>query len=227
MEIHTLVYRETARQQTYNCLAQCWHIPDTPMGPVLAAMLEDLAGLDSAAAEPVDRLKTHAAGADSPASLTPEFTRLFIGPFSPPCPPYGSVYMENNRTLMGDSTMDALRRYRNLGVDLDQQFRQAPDHICAELEFMSLLVYKELAGLRSEDPGQVEQMLALQQSFLTDHLNQWIPPFTDRVTAHAESRFYTDLARATRIFVEEDLLYLATISAPAEQCRETASSVQG
>lgn len=152
---------------------------------------------------------------------------LFIGPFSPPCPPYGSLYMENDRTLMGDSTMDALRRYRNLGVDLDQQFREAPDHICAELKFMSLLVYKGLAGLRSEDPGQVKQMLAHQLSFLTDHLSQWIPPFTDRVTAHADSRFYADLARATRIFVEEDLLYLATIAAPADQCRETASSVQG
>lgn len=226
MEIHTLVSRETARQKVYQSLAACWQIPDKPMEPFLAATLKDLTELDSAAAEPVDRLKTHAAGDDSPASLTPEFTRLFIGPFSPPCPPYGSVYMENNRTLMGDSTMDALTRYRNLGVDLDQDFKEAPDHICAELEFMCLLVYKELSGIRSGDPGQVQQMLAHQRSFLSEHLTRWIPLFTDRVMEQADSPFYTDLARATRIFVEEDHLYLAAIAAPADQRRETASSLQ-
>jgi putative dimethyl sulfoxide reductase chaperone len=222
MEIHTLVSRETARQQAYQSLAACWYIPDKPMGPVLAALLKDLTKLDSAAAEPVDRLKTHAAEADSPASLLPGFTRLFIGPFSPPCPPYGSVYMENNRILMGDSTMDALTRYRELGVDLDQHFKEAPDHICAELEFMCLLVYKELSGIRSGDPGQVQLMLTHQRSFLSDHLARWIPPFADRVMAQADSRFYTDLARATRIFVEEDHLYLAAVAATADQRRETA-----
>ena len=226
MEIHTLVSSETARQQVYQSLAACWHIPDKPMEPVLTALLKDLSELDSPAAEPVDRLKTQAAGDDSPASLTPEFTRLFIGPFSPPCPPYGSVYMEKNRTLMGDSTMDALTRYRELGVDLDQHFKEAPDHICAELEFMCLLVYKELSGIRSGDPGQVQQMLAHQQSFLSEHLIQWIPLFTDRVMEHSDSRFYTDLALSTRIFVEEDHLYLAAIAEPADQRRETASSVQ-
>jgi putative dimethyl sulfoxide reductase chaperone len=226
MEIHTLVSRETARQQAYQSLAACWHIPDKPMGPVLTALLKDLTELDSAAAEPVDRMKTHAAGNDIPTSLTPEFTRLFIGPFHPPCLPYGSVYMEKDRTLMGDSTMDALTRYRNLGVDLDQHFKEAPDHICAELEFMCLLVYKELSGIRSGDPGQVQQMLAHQQSFLSKHLIQWIPLFTDRVMEHADSSFYMDLARATRVFVEEDHLYLAAIAAPADLHRETASRLQ-
>jgi putative dimethyl sulfoxide reductase chaperone len=226
MEIHTLISRETARQQVYQSLAACWHIPDKPMEPVLAALGKDLTELDSAAAEPVDHMKTHAAGNDSPAFLTPEFTRLFIGPFHPPCLPYGSVYMEKNRTLMGDSTMDALTRYRNLGVDLDRNFKEAPDHICAELEFMCLLVYNELSGIRSGDPGQVQQMLAHQHSFLRDHLTRWISLFTNQVMEQADSRFYKGLARATRIFVEEDHLYLAAIAAPADLPRETASNLQ-
>jgi putative dimethyl sulfoxide reductase chaperone len=221
MEIHTLVSRETARQQVYQFLADCWRIPENPIGPTLAALRKCLTELDSAAAEPVVHLKTHAAESDSPASLTPEFTRLFIGPFSPPCPPYGSVYMENNRTLMGDSTMDVLRRYRDLGVDLDRNFNEAPDHICAELEFMCLLVYKELTGLRSGDPGQTEQMLAHQLAFLDDHLTRWIPPFTDRVAAHAHSRFYQELARTTAVFVTEDRRYLAAVAPPAEPCLKT------
>jgi TorA maturation chaperone TorD len=221
MEIHTLVSRETARQQVYQSLAACWHIPDKPMGPVLATLLKDLIELDSAAAEPVDHMKTHAAENDNPASLTPEFTRLFIGPFHPPCPPYGSVYMEKTRTLMGDSTMDTLSRYRDLGVDLDEHFKEAPDHICAELEFMCLLVYKELTGIRSGDPGRAEQMLAHQLAFLDDHLNRWIPLFTERVEAHAHTRFYKELARATTVFVAEDRHYLAAIAPPAQPCRET------
>lgn len=222
MEIHTLVSHETARQQVYNRLAHCWHMPDTPMGPVLSALVTHLTVLDSAAVEPLDRLKSHAAETLSPASLTPEFTRLFIGPFHPPCPPYGSVYIEKNRTLMGDSTMDALSRYRNLGMDLDEHFREAPDHICAELEFMCVLVYKELTGIRSGDSDGAEQMLAHQLAFIDDHLNRWIPPFTDRVAAHAHSLFYRELARATAVFLTEERRYLAAVAPPAEPCRETA-----
>lgn len=221
MKIHTLISREAARQQAYQSLAACWQIPDKPMGPVLEMLLKDLTELDSAAAEPVDHLKTLAAGDDNRASLKPEFTRLFIGPFHPPCLPYGSVYMEKNRTLMGDSTMDALSRYRDLGVDLDREFKEAPDHICAELEFMCLLVYNELTGIRSGDPGQAELMLAHQLAFLDDHLSRWIPLFADRVAVHAHSLFYKDLARATTIFIAEDRHYLAAISPPAEPCRET------
>jgi len=221
METHTLVSHETARQQVYNRLAHCWHMPETSMGPVLSALVTHLTELGSAAVDPLDRLKHHAAESLSPASLTPEFTRLFIGPFHPPCPPYGSVYIEKNRTLMGDSTMDALSRYRDLGAELDEHFREAPDHICAELEFMCLLVYKELTGIRSGDPGRAVQILAHQLAFLDDHLNRWLPVFTDRVAAHTHSRFYKELARATAVFAAEDRRYLAAVAPPAEPCRET------
>lgn len=125
---------------------------------------------------------------------------------------------------MGDSTMDALRRYQDLGVDLDENFKQAPDHICPELEFMSLLVYMQLAGLRSGDPGQVQQMLSRQQSFLSNHLSRWIPQFTDQVMDYADTGFYRELARATRIFLDEDLCYLAAVTTPVAQSLETASS---
>jgi TorA maturation chaperone TorD len=41
------------------------------------------------------------------------------------------------------------------------------------------------------------------------------------VEAHAHTRFYKELARATTVFVAEDRHYLAAIAPPAQPCRET------
>jgi TorA maturation chaperone TorD len=51
-----------------------------------------------------------------------------VGPFLVPAPPYGSVYLEDNRQLMGDSTIDVRRHYLSLGLDLSADFMEAlPD----------------------------------------------------------------------------------------------------
>ncbi|MFN2356106.1 MAG: molecular chaperone, partial [Desulfopila sp.] len=69
--------------------------------------------------------------------LLVEYARLFVGPFELLAPPYGSVYLETGRRLMGDSTIAVQHMYTNAGLTLDVQ--EAPDHIALELEFMHYL----------------------------------------------------------------------------------------
>ena len=46
---------------------------------------------------------------------------------------------------MGDSTMDVRMRYGDARLELAADFKEAPDHIAAELEFMHFLIFKEIA----------------------------------------------------------------------------------
>ena len=66
---------------------------------------------------------------------------LFIGPFELIAPPYGSVYLEKNRQIMGDTTMGVLKSYQEAGLSVDE--KEPPDHIAIELEFMSFLSTRE------------------------------------------------------------------------------------
>ncbi len=77
----------------------------------------------------------------SSRSILPGF---FLFLFCMLAPPYGSVYLERERTVMGESTLDVVRRYRQEGLDISADFHDAPDHITAELEFVHFLIFKAL-----------------------------------------------------------------------------------
>ena len=90
-------------------------------------------------------------------------------------------------------------------------FKDVPDHITVELEFMFFLIFKEIVHIQSNVPEQAQELLFHQKSFHTDHLNIWIPVFTDCVIEHACIEFYRNLATATKIFIREELEYLKNV----------------
>ncbi len=115
--------------------------------------------------------------------------KLFVGPFDLIAPPYASVYLDNERRVMGDSTMEALNYYRRAGLNPDSNFKEPPDHITTELEFIYYLTAK---FLNSED----NQWLELRREFIENHLNRWINPFAKKVN-DSQTIFYQDLALLT------------------------------
>jgi putative dimethyl sulfoxide reductase chaperone len=211
MDIHTMITGEMARQQIYKSLAQCFQVPDKILAAHLNRLSDGLKTLESRTRDDVQKTLDDPACLSDMEGLKKEFSRLFIGPYALPAPPYGSVYIEKTRKTMGDSTMDVLKRYQALGVELADDFRDLPDHISAELEFMFLLIYKEIEGIRSDDSELVHRMMVHQRSFLNHHLNNWVPQFTDIVIEHADGQFYQLLARTTQIFLGEDHEYLEKI----------------
>lgn len=112
-------------------------------------------------------------------ALQAEYVRLFINALPEvPCPPYGSVYLEN--TLMGESTVRLRKLYASYGWQTDEM----PDHIAVELEFLAIL-----ASLGQDGPA------AEDYQFLLDHLHLWAPAFWDRVAENDRTGFFRAAAR--------------------------------
>ncbi len=212
MDIQNIVSRETARQDVYQSLANIYRLPEDSMLSNLDILFEQLSNLNSEAASYISCMQTELDQNCDLEMLKIEYTRLFIGPYSLPSPPYGSVYLENERKVMGDSSMDVKKRYQSFGLDISKNIKEVPDHIAVELEFMFFLIFKEIENILSNVPEQAQEIMYHQQSFLSDHLNMWVPAFTDCVIEHTGTEFYRSIAKATRVFIAEEIEYLENIS---------------
>ena len=192
----------TAREDLCRFLAACYYQPGSEFAEekVFDSMLEAATGIDRDFAAQARRLGEQFA-AKGVHSLLLDYTRLFLGPTHIIAKPYGSVWLEQDRTLMGDSTMAVQELYREGGFEMDEAFRELPDHIAAELEFLYLLIYRENEAQRHGQPEARAAKAALRRRFLDEHLGRWIGPFTAAVRTGAQSAFYRQLAELTERFV--------------------------
>jgi TorA maturation chaperone TorD len=125
-----------------------------------------------------------------------DFTRLFIGPYRLPCPPWESVYASEKRLLLQEPS-DAVRAiYERLAVEVGTP-SVLPDHIGAELNFMGILLEKIEVGLREEATYR-----QISKDFVEEHLRNWIPRFASDLEKAAETPLYKALARSTITAVE-------------------------
>ena len=132
--------------------------------------------------------------AEGMEGLLIDYTRLFLGPIDARANPYGSVWLGPDGLAMQDSTMAVVGLYEEGGFELSEDFRDLPDHVAAELEFLYLLLFREgRAG--------AEDALVLRKRLLGEHLGRWIGPFTDAVRSGAQCAFYRELAELTNRFV--------------------------
>lgn len=134
-----------------------------------------------------------------------DYTRLFLGPMNILAKPYGSVWLDEDKTLMGDSTMAVLELYREADFEMDEEFKELPDHIAVELEFLYLLIFQENEVRSSSDAERLEAVTDLKTRFLDQHLSLWIVPFSSAVKKNAESIFYRQLAELTELFVRLEI----------------------
>ncbi len=139
--------------------------------------------------------------AEDPENLLVDYTRLFLGPVDTLAKPYGSVWLEGQQALMQDSTMAVQQLYDEGGFEIDDDFRELPDHVAAELEFLYLLIFRETEAAQKDDRDRLAAVTALRTRFLSDHLGAWVGPFTKAVADGAQTPFYRELAELTRRFV--------------------------
>lgn len=213
MEINDLLRREKARRDAYKSLAECYYLPDGDLIIKLKGLERQLGVLGSGTLSYAALMRSELQGPKELEKLKIDFARLFVGPYSLLAPPYGSVYLEGDRKIMGDSTLDVQDRYRKAGVELSDNFRDVPDHIAAELEFMYFLVFKEIQALENSDVDTTIDYFEKQRAFLSEHLGTWVFNFADSIEKEAETEFYKNLARATRAFIEQHLDELLDILA--------------
>ena len=138
----------------------------------------------------------------SQEELAQEQATLFIGPFELLAPPYGSVYLEKDRQLMGDTTLKVRSMYNKAGLELDVQ--EPHDHIAFELEFMNYLCLLRLQAIEENRVKDAEQFLAMQKEFMTKYLSPWISLFCNDICQHSKNGFYIHLALCLDIIIASE-----------------------
>lgn len=205
-----LLEHEIHRSRVYRILADAFRPPAPELKDALIRLGDHLTVLESGACDTAAGLPEAFTSAGSMEPLKVDYARLFVGPFLLLAPPYGSVYLDGERRIMGDSTMDVLGHYREMGMDMAENFKDAPDHVSAELEFMHALVCRQAEALRTEDGDGLLDSLHRQHAFFVYHPGAWIPDFTGKIMEHAGTRFYRTLGKVTKRFIEEECEALDT-----------------
>jgi len=153
-----------------------------PLPPPLDELAEALRSIDTDSREAME-------------DLLWEYTRLFVGPYRLPCPPWESVYTSSQRLLMQEAYEAVEACYREAGLAVGDG-RVLADHIGAELQFLAVL-----ADRAEEGGGGAQAARELARRFLDEHLAGWVGRFAGDMEAAAASLLYRTLARVTRAFV--------------------------
>lgn len=197
------ILHEERRGDCYRFLAACFYLPQKDL-----FAQEDLFENLRKSLEPVcpeaARLSIGMREAflrSSDDDLSAEYARLFVGPYKLRAPPYGSVYLDKGRRVMGDSTMEVMSFYREEGLSIDDAFKELPDHICAELEFMYYLIHKELEALNNSDTNKALEYKEKQDLFLNRFLRRWVPLFCEETREGTNSEFYRVLVDCLLTFI--------------------------
>lgn len=133
-----------------------------------------------------------------------------VGVPEPPCPPYEGVYRkEEARTSL---MIEVSEFYKHFGLSMSQEEgkRELPDHLCAELEFLHFLAFKEAQAREKGDAELLHGYLLAQKDFLERHLVHWIPKFYNKLQSTNAPSFYVRLAGIASLFIAHDLEWLSS-----------------
>lgn len=198
--------KASAREDLCRFVAACYYEPGPEFEEeqLFDSMLAAAQTLDPGLAQQV-RLLGAAFAAEDRQELLVDYTRLFLGPTQALAQPYESVWISGERTLMQDSTMALLELYEQGGFEIADDFRDLPDHIAAELEFLYLLIFRENEARRNGNNDALAATVALRRRFLAEHLGRWVAPFTAATRDGAQSEFYRQLAALTEQVVGREI----------------------
>jgi TorA maturation chaperone TorD len=127
---------------------------------------------------------------DDLENLQIEYTRLFINAVPGTiAPPFGSIYLHNDRSLYGPSTVKVKDFYRQHGFEIKNP-AAIPDELSLELEFLGLLVSQ---GMEEEE----EEFLAL-------YFRPWFKKFSDVVINETTQPFYRAVVRLIDFFTTKE-----------------------
>ncbi len=136
--------------------------------------------------------------------LAVEYARLFLGP-GPHIAPYASVHLcGEGAGLWGPATVWVKRFVQNAGFEYSDGYRDLPDHISVELEFMGEMAAREASALENHDADEAKRIREIETEFLADHLAIWAPVFCEKTACAAERKFFGNMARLTAGFIRSE-----------------------
>ncbi len=201
---------EQCRAESYRLLAACFYPPDDiwlhqeNLFENLASVLQPIC--PPAADFPI-QMRGNAAQYGIQA-LAIAYAELFVGPYELLAPPYGSVYLDQGKRVMGDSTIATTKMYREYGLNIADDFKELPDHIAVELEFMYYLIYKEIEALHQDEHKERQSFLEAQKRFMASFLGKFAYLFCGKIKEGTSNKFYQVLADCVSVFVINDYNFL-------------------
>ncbi len=123
-----------------------------------------------------------------------DYADLFVGPDRLKAAPWGSVYLAEEQTTFGDSTLAVRAFYRQHGMEIETGEQEPEDHIGLMFAFIAWVAEQGLAMDASEP--QQPAFCALR-TFLEEHLLPWAPRLCELVQENAATDFYKGLGLLT------------------------------
>jgi len=127
---------------------------------------------------------------DSEEDLIADHAQLMIGPFELLAPPYGSVYLEKNRKIMGDTTMEVGQFYFDCGLEVASDYNDPPDHIAVEMEFIYFLLSEIFNSLNEDKVENAENYKTKLREFLKRYYFPFSENFAEKIKDNAETNVY-------------------------------------
>jgi len=204
MVLETFIEHEATRAEIYKLLSDSFYPPDEAVYAKTKTLHKNIGMYCPGEIRSSGVRENKAPSWKDHLEIKVDHARLFVGPYTLLAPPYGSVYLDTERRIMGNSTFDVVNCYRNAGLMVTEDYKNPPDHIAVELEFMHFLIVKEIKATTEENFLDFASTLNKQQTFLDTHLCPWIFEFVDNVERNAQTSFYRSLARITKAYVRYD-----------------------
>jgi len=211
LDINELILYERKRGDCYRLLSACFYLPKKELflgehlfknlSVLLKSICPEAAIFSAEMEESIQEYNNE--------ELSIEYAKLFVGPFELKAPPYGSVYLNGERKVMGDSTMEVIKMYHDKGLSMDEDFKELPDHIAVELEFMNYMIYKEIDTCMNSKLEDVIEVLKYQELFLKKYLGAWVSNFSKAIIENSDNPFYISLAKCTEVFIKTDMDYIS------------------
>ncbi len=189
------------RGDCFKLLAACFYEPEKQIfveeeiGDKLAFLLKEISHEGAHEAEKLHHALQHT----DQERLSIDHAALFVGPFELLAAPYGSVYIEKKRLVMGESTVNAARYYEE--ADLAVDLKEPPDHIVIELEFMYYLCNKEAHFISNGLAEEARKMHDIQLRFFHNAIRPWVYQFCENIEKGSDNPFYYHLAQCLRYFL--------------------------
>jgi len=218
----------SARRDLYRFLSSAFL--DTPSPELLAHLYDDsfqallAEWFSPAVVEDFQRVAEAMDAEGFSASARLEFTNLFLVPGGQHIAPYESVFRDRREIdgreiaglLMGQSAMDVQQWYRLAALEINEDFKELPDHIGLEFHYLACLCDREQAFGDAGEGAKQTRAREMERDFLKAHVLSWLGDLADQIRAKATLPLYPAIASLAVESCQSDLATLELVVGPSQ-----------
>lgn len=121
-------------------------------------------------------------GLEDKKALDEEYKKLFVGPHKLSAPPWGSVYLDKEAVIFGESTIELRIWLKSIGVEPVLEQKEPEDHIGLMLMLTSFIAEKHRDKLKE---------------YFENHLYTWCYRYLEVFDSATSNPFYKGLHKLT------------------------------